>query len=135
MVLANLSILNKSIFQIIPHNLPSLFWGFLLNKARSNNCASWLKNCGIPSFALKMKVKSRISQTMWQTMSWILLSYLSLTHGFTTDVSRLSFNLFQPSVAFHIETSHLFCRVKKMTGFYIKRNAGLKWVKQIGKQL
>ena len=35
---------------------------------------------------------------------------------------------FQPSVAFHIETSHLFCRAKQMTGFYVKRNYGLKWV-------
>ena len=38
------------------------------------------------------------------------------------------FNPFQPSVAFHIETSHLFCRAKEMTGYYIKRNTGLKWV-------
>ena len=37
-------------------------------------------------------------------------------------------NLFQPSVAFLIETSHLFCRAKQITGFYMKRNTGLKWV-------
>ena len=59
-----LSILNKCICQIISLNLPSLFWGFLLNKARSKSCASWLKNCGIPSFALKNKSKSRISLIM-----------------------------------------------------------------------
>ena len=29
---------------------------------------------------------------------------------------------FKPSVPFHIETSHLFCSLKQMTGFYIKRN-------------
>ena len=37
-------------------------------------------------------------------------------------------NPFQPSVAFHIETSHLFCRAKQITGFYMKCNTGLKWV-------
>ena len=30
-------------------------------------------------------------------------------------------NSFQPSAAFHIETSHLFCIAKQMTCFYIKR--------------
>ena len=30
---------------------------------------------------------------------------------------------------FHIETSHLFFRAKQMAGFYMKRNAGQKWVK------
>ena len=38
-------------------------------------------------------------------------------------------NSFQPSVAFHIETSHLFCRAKQVTGFYMIRSTGLKWVK------
>ena len=37
-------------------------------------------------------------------------------------------NPFQPSVAFHIETSHLFYSEKQMTGFYIKLNTGLTWV-------
>ena len=36
---------------------------------------------------------------------------------------------FQPSVAFHIETSHLFSSAKQMTGFYMKRNTGQKWAK------
>ena len=35
--------------------------------------------------------------------------------------------LFQPSIAFHIETSRLFCSAKQMTGFYMKHNTGLKW--------
>ena len=29
---------------------------------------------------------------------------------------------FQPSVAFHIETGHLFCRSNQMTGFHMKCN-------------
>ena len=40
----------------------------------------------------------------------------------------MSINPFQPNVLFHIETSHLFCRLKQMTGFYMKRNTGLKYV-------
>ena len=42
---------------------------------------------------------------------------------------NILFNPFQPSVAFHIETSHLICCANQMTGFYMKRNTGLKWVK------
>ena len=38
---------------------------------------------------------------------------------------------FQPSVAFHIETSHLFCSAKQMTGFYMKHNTGLKWANRV----
>ena len=35
---------------------------------------------------------------------------------------------FQPTVVFHIETSHLFCSAKYMTDFYVKRSNGLKWI-------
>ena len=35
-------------------------------------------------------------------------------------------NPFQPSVTFHIETSHLICSAKQITGFYMKYNTGLK---------
>ena len=37
-------------------------------------------------------------------------------------------NPFQLSVAFHIETSDLFCSAKQMAGFYMKRNTRLKWI-------
>ena len=33
---------------------------------------------------------------------------------------------FQPSVAFHIETNHLFSSAKQVTGFYMKCNTGMK---------
>ena len=39
-----------------------------------------------------------------------------------------AFNPFQPSVAFHVETSHLFCFAKQVTGFYMKCNTGLTFV-------
>ena len=38
------------------------------------------------------------------------------------------FKILQPSVAFHIETSHLICS-KSNDWLYMKCNAGLKWVK------
>ena len=41
---------------------------------------------------------------------------------------------FQLSVSFHIKpfikTGHLFCRAKQMTGFFMTRNIGLKWIKE-----
>ena len=37
-------------------------------------------------------------------------------------------NPFQPSVAFHIGTSHLICSVNQMTGFYMECNTVLKCV-------
>ena len=33
-------------------------------------------------------------------------------------------NPFQPSVAFHIETSHLICSEYQMTGFYMNATLG-----------
>ena len=41
---------------------------------------------------------------------------------------RKCFNPSQPSVAFHIETSHLIYTTDQMTGFFMKSNSGLKWV-------
>ena len=53
--------------------------------------------------------------------------YVSVSH-FACLLVSICFNSFQPNVAFHIETSHLFCFAKKMTGFYMKHNTGLKLV-------
>ena len=39
-----------------------------------------------------------------------------------------AYNPFQ-TVTFYIETNYLFFSAKQMTGFYMKRNTGLKWVK------
>ena len=39
------------------------------------------------------------------------------------------YNPFQPSVAFHIETSYLICHATQMTGFDNEYNTGLIWVK------
>ena len=42
---------------------------------------------------------------------------------------RQTLNPFQPNVAFHVETSHLFCPANQVNGFYMECNTGLKWVK------
>ena len=42
---------------------------------------------------------------------------------------RHLFNWFLPSVAFHMETSHLICNANQMTCFYIECNTVLKWLK------
>ena len=36
----------------------------------------------------------------------------------------------QPSVAFNIEILHLFCSAKQMSGFHMKCNTDLEWVKK-----
>ena len=51
--------------------------------------------------------------------------------GHFLNTRRLRVNPFQLSIAFHIETNHLFSRAKQITGFYMKSNAGLKWVKDV----
>ena len=43
----------------------------------------------------------------------------------------ISFYPFHYSVAFNIGFSHLICSGNQMTGFYIKCNTGLKWIKII----
>ena len=40
-------------------------------------------------------------------------------------------NSFQPRVAFQMETSHLVCKAKQVTGFYMKRSTNLKWLKNL----
>ena len=39
--------------------------------------------------------------------------------------------LFQSSVALHIEPNHLICNANQVTGFYMKGNTSLKWLKTI----
>ena len=40
-------------------------------------------------------------------------------------------NLFQPSVAFHVETNYLICNVNQMTGFYMEGKSGLNGLNEI----
>ena len=65
------------------------------------------------------------------------LNYYSIFHIFVASLQKsfldsgniiakvLEVSPFRPRAEFHIETSHLFCSAKKMTGFYMKCNTGL----------
>ena len=64
----------------------------------------------------------------WQTAAK-LFECLTILWGWRLKVDHM--NLFQPSVAFYIETSHLFCFVKQIAGFYMERNTGLKCVNKL----
>ena len=44
------------------------------------------------------------------------------------EYKKLQLNPYQPSVAFHIETSYLICIANQMAGFNMKCNTELKWV-------
>ena len=44
------------------------------------------------------------------------------------NFSSFCLNQIQPSVAFHIQTSHLICYVNQMTDFYMKCITRLPWV-------
>ena len=57
---------------------------------------------------------------------FVLLNWNALLT--TETATHRCFNQFQSSVVFHTENSHLFYRTKQMTGFYMKRNTGLKRV-------
>ena len=49
--------------------------------------------------------------------------------GGTLQQLHLALNPFQPFVECRIETIHLLCFAKQITGFYMKRNTELKWAK------
>ena len=63
-------------------------------------------------------------------LTYILLEFTPSESGKLARVSSLIFNPLQPSVACHIETSHLVCTANQMTGFYMKCNTELNWVNQ-----
>ena len=75
-------------------------------------------------------------KTKRRVQEWLsVVSVTNFDHIRSANGSSPNFvsiiNPFQPSIAFHIETCHLFCRAKQKTGFYMKYNTGLKWVKRI----
>ena len=57
--------------------------------------------------------------------------YGLLGRNFPNIFFGTTFNPFQSRVAFHIGTGHLIYTANQMTGFCVKCNTGLKWVKSI----
>ena len=56
--------------------------------------------------------------------------YLPIFKGSDFFFSWMSINLSQSSVAFYRETSHLLCIANQMTGFCMKCNTRLEWIKE-----
>ena len=75
-------------------------------------------------------------QIIWKPANWFSVQINWMVSMLEKHLMwKRSINSFQPSVALHIETSHLVCPANQMTGFYMKCNTGLKWVKMISCQL
>ena len=49
--------------------------------------------------------------------------------GGTLQQLHFALNPFRPIAECHVETIHLLCLAKQITGFYMKRNTELKWAK------
>ena len=71
--------------------------------------------------------------TAWKTYISILtrikITKLGSVQTSGRRFSTQTLNPIQPSVVFHIETIHLFCCAKEITGLYMKNNTEPKWVK------
>ena len=118
--------------------LPNFLRVFLLDENLSRNihatfkflyiCYESLGNLKFTSWA------SNIGKTEWARLNFRQifhqnLSFLKDTYFQKKVLFTIEFiNPFQPSVVFHIEASHLHCRAKQMTGFYMRCNIRLKWV-------
>ncbi len=61
----------RSAFIHTTRDLPKRFEGFLLKSIRKRLCASRLRNCGIPSFALRCK-NHNVTSILWAQPSWSL---------------------------------------------------------------
>ena len=57
--------------------------------------------------------------------------YLIIFNSLTLTIFISQSNPVQLSFAFHIETSHLFCSAKQLTGYYMKWNTEKKNIKKI----
>ena len=68
-----------------------------------------------------------------QYIDWKLFTKLEKAHQIicSHNPKKIFSPLSQPSVAFHIETSHLICTANQMTGFYMKCTTRLEWYKWV----
>ena len=94
---------------------------------------SYNLNISFQRMALWIKVlRSELEHCCFK-IHWMLgrAKGLKLATSFLVTFGSKIFNgvidTFQPSVTFHIDTSHLISNANQMTDFYIKCNTGLKW--------
>lgn len=115
--------------------------GFILRIAfRSNDFILWITKPINMCWTIIQLWKAKVKEYCWLLILWstnqifeiiLATSFVQfLNIVLTKEHFRWkfqSFYSFQSSVAFYIETSHLFCFANQITGFYLKRSNGLKW--------
>ena len=102
------------------------------NKKRENTHGGVLLSVKLQDKACKI-TKSKTSPWVF-FMFFISCKWQQITQSIAYTIFPGSYaliNPFQPSVAFHIETSYLICPANQMTGFCMKCNSGLRGVKPI----
>ena len=77
-----------------------------------------------------MKYVNNIRKKRLTNLIYYMLSFCSCLLEQCINIRLCSLTHFSPVSRF-LETYHLFCRLKQMTGFCIKRSIGLKWVKMM----
>ena len=78
----------------------------------------------IKNSTIQIERKSKMKQKLEN--SWCLSSVVS--ELLILKFNQINLNQFRPSVAFYTETMHSISSGNQMTSFYMKFNAGLKWV-------
>ena len=98
-------------------------------KVNNRNTRKWRKRCSkltikTPEHDLERENISWVTTNapiIWKPVNWFAANRLDRFYM----VGTLIVNPFQPSVAFHVETSHLFSTANQMTGFYMKSSTDL----------
>ena len=119
-----MNILIFSIFQPMGYEGFKLFMSSYLGECVSDELCQtlfWTFHKKVPTSEVKSpKLPAALARKFFKENGYSSLE--SIDHH---NSGKAVFNLFQPIVAFNIETSHLFYRAKKVTGFYMKRSTGL----------
>ena len=84
----------------------------------------------LENVVFSLKYVNNIRKKRLINLIYYMLSFFSCLQEQCINIRLCSLTHFNPVSRF-IETYHLFCRLKQMTGFYIKLIIGLKWVKMM----
>ena len=90
------------------------------------SCVQYIASCS--EFLARTKHKLSSIRLIRMFCIFSLLQRKSLNPAIY-QYTTCRINLFQPTVAFHIETSHLICSVNQVTCFNMKCSTWLSWVK------
>lgn len=102
-------------------DLPKRFDGFLLNSIRKRLCASRLRNCGIPSFALRRRNKQEVTTLpafyvhSHELCLRSVLQFTSQSHFYQAALTKDSTN--QASRRLACCNSHTYLRIMFIVSF------------------